>query len=300
MELEMNVQRLTDNSVDKEALLESMQSDKTALSRAIAQNKELKVQLAELQNGFVKMVSLRKLNVCSFVDTTQTDSVPKKSHIGLSHLYLHQDAGSRPLKLSDPWIEQQEIPESCLILDWFAFVQSNDNMEMMTNLTSEQHVSKELAARLSQQEEELKEMREQVSLQRHQSGNNSSPKDTCLLAFKACSFQLTEKEQHLRAYQESMNREEHKEHFTNEQLEDRLRHYEAQAQLVDTLQRELSSAQVRALRVSSSLCKTAATTHPACAPAHCTLRCRQVDFGLSKQKHSLIFNARFLTRNPCC
>ena len=35
-------------------------------------------------------------------------------------------------------------------------------MEMMTNLTSEQHVSKELASRLSQQEEELKEIREQV------------------------------------------------------------------------------------------------------------------------------------------
>ncbi len=40
--------------------------------------------------------------------------------------------------------------------------QSNDNMELMSTLTSEQHVSKELAARLSQQEEELKEIREQV------------------------------------------------------------------------------------------------------------------------------------------
>ena len=48
----------------------------------------------------------------------------------------------------------------------------------------------------------------------------------------------------MRAYQETVNREDHKEHFTNQQLEDRLRHYEAQAQLVDTLQRELSSAQV--------------------------------------------------------
>ena len=56
MDLEMSCQRLADNSVDKEALLDSMQSDKTALSRAIAQNKELKTQLAELQNGFVKMV----------------------------------------------------------------------------------------------------------------------------------------------------------------------------------------------------------------------------------------------------
>lgn len=56
-ELEMTVQRLSDSSVDREQLLETMQSDKTALSRAMAQNKELKHQLAELQNGFVKMVS---------------------------------------------------------------------------------------------------------------------------------------------------------------------------------------------------------------------------------------------------
>lgn len=56
MELEMTVQRLNDSQVDQTALLDNMQSDKTALSRAMAQNKELKSQLAELQNGFVKMV----------------------------------------------------------------------------------------------------------------------------------------------------------------------------------------------------------------------------------------------------
>jgi len=42
-------------------------------------------------------------------------------------------------------------------------IQSTDNMEMLTQLQSEQHVAKELAARLGQQEDELKEMREQVS-----------------------------------------------------------------------------------------------------------------------------------------
>ena len=64
MELELTVQRLNDDQVDKDSLLDSMQSDKTALSRAIAQNRELKTQLAELQNGFVKMVSwFRKYTV---------------------------------------------------------------------------------------------------------------------------------------------------------------------------------------------------------------------------------------------
>ena len=42
---------------DKAQLLESIQSNKTALSRALTQNKDLKQQLGELQNGFVKMVS---------------------------------------------------------------------------------------------------------------------------------------------------------------------------------------------------------------------------------------------------
>ena len=42
---------------DKAELLENIQSDKTALSRALTQNRDLKTQLAELQNGFVKMVS---------------------------------------------------------------------------------------------------------------------------------------------------------------------------------------------------------------------------------------------------
>nr|KAG5712114.1 hypothetical protein BaRGS_020840 [Batillaria attramentaria] len=40
---------------DRTQLLESVQSDRTALSRALTQNRELKSQLAELQNGFVKL-----------------------------------------------------------------------------------------------------------------------------------------------------------------------------------------------------------------------------------------------------
>jgi len=35
-------------------------------------------------------------------------------------------------------------------------------MEMLTQLQSEQHVAKELAARLGQQEDELKDIRQQV------------------------------------------------------------------------------------------------------------------------------------------
>jgi len=61
MHLEIAVEQASDAVVNKEKLLETMQGDQTALSRAMAQNKELKNQLSELQNGFVKMVSARMM-----------------------------------------------------------------------------------------------------------------------------------------------------------------------------------------------------------------------------------------------
>ncbi|XP_067868344.1 golgin subfamily A member 2 isoform X2 [Heterodontus francisci] len=56
-ELERTVQRYDDNSVDRKQLLENMQSDKATISRALTQNRELKEQLAELQNAFVKLTN---------------------------------------------------------------------------------------------------------------------------------------------------------------------------------------------------------------------------------------------------
>ena len=43
---------------------------------------------------------------------------------------------------------------------------------------------------------------------------------------------------------ETSAHEMHKDHYTTLNIEDRLRHFEAQAKLVDTLQKELNSAQV--------------------------------------------------------
>jgi hypothetical protein len=42
---------------DKDKLLAAMESDKVAAALAVSQNQRLKVQLEELQDGFVKMVS---------------------------------------------------------------------------------------------------------------------------------------------------------------------------------------------------------------------------------------------------
>lgn len=70
LELEKTVQRYNEESVDRQQILESMQSDKATISRALSQNRELKEQLAELQNGFVKLVCLFR------------ESFPTISHIG--------------------------------------------------------------------------------------------------------------------------------------------------------------------------------------------------------------------------
>ncbi|XP_078282538.1 golgin subfamily A member 2 isoform X2 [Rhinoraja longicauda] len=56
-ELEQSVERHNDDTVDRKQLLENMQSDKATISRALTQNRDLKEQLAELQNGFVKLTN---------------------------------------------------------------------------------------------------------------------------------------------------------------------------------------------------------------------------------------------------
>ncbi|XP_013784267.1 golgin subfamily A member 2-like [Limulus polyphemus] len=54
-ELESALSRQQETQVDKTRLLETMQSEKVAASRAMAQNRQLKQQLEELQDGFVKL-----------------------------------------------------------------------------------------------------------------------------------------------------------------------------------------------------------------------------------------------------
>lgn len=56
-ELERQVESRAEEEEDRRRMLEDVQSDKATISRALTQNRTLKDQLAELQNGFVKVVS---------------------------------------------------------------------------------------------------------------------------------------------------------------------------------------------------------------------------------------------------
>ncbi|XP_050389727.2 golgin subfamily A member 2 isoform X1 [Patella vulgata] len=156
-ELETTVNTLGEEAGDKAQLLESIQSDKTALSRALTQNKDLKNQLAELQSCFVKM--------------------------------------------------------------------TNDNMELLTKLQSGEHQHQDVMAKLGRQEDELTEIKQQVAR-----------KDSELNELR------------------NMSKTNRIDEYQQEQINDRLQHYEAQAQLVDTLQNELRASQdmVDALTTQSS------------------------------------------------
>ncbi|XP_051981437.1 golgin subfamily A member 2-like isoform X11 [Xyrauchen texanus] len=56
-QLERQTERTADDAQIRLRILEDAQSDKATISRALAQNRDLKDQLAELQNGFVKLTN---------------------------------------------------------------------------------------------------------------------------------------------------------------------------------------------------------------------------------------------------
>ncbi|XP_056668467.1 golgin subfamily A member 2 isoform X3 [Monodelphis domestica] len=70
LELEQAAERWGEQAAEREQILESMQSDRTTISRALTQNRELKEQLAELQNGFVKLTN-ENMEVTSALQSEQ-------------------------------------------------------------------------------------------------------------------------------------------------------------------------------------------------------------------------------------
>ncbi|KAG7498961.1 golgin subfamily A member 2 isoform X2 [Solea senegalensis] len=56
-EMERQVESQTEEAADRRRMLEDVQSDKATISRALTQNRTLKDQLAELQNGFVQLTN---------------------------------------------------------------------------------------------------------------------------------------------------------------------------------------------------------------------------------------------------
>lgn len=58
--MEEEINRLHSNQPDNAKLLATIESDKVAASRAVAQNGELKKQLEEMQQAFIQMVNINR------------------------------------------------------------------------------------------------------------------------------------------------------------------------------------------------------------------------------------------------
>eukprot|EP00118_Oscarella_pearsei_P008924 m.48530 g.48530 ORF g.48530 m.48530 type:complete len:874 (+) comp33886_c0_seq1:30-2651(+) len=72
-ECEVSLKRLNEDAVDRSKLLSDMQNDKATISRALIQNKELKSQLEELQEAFVKM-SNDKMQLATDLQTSRHEA----------------------------------------------------------------------------------------------------------------------------------------------------------------------------------------------------------------------------------
>ncbi|EGW04640.1 Golgin subfamily A member 2 [Cricetulus griseus] len=70
LELERAAERWSEQTEERKQILESMQSDRTTISRALSQNRELKEQLAELQNGFVRLTN-KNMEITSALQSEQ-------------------------------------------------------------------------------------------------------------------------------------------------------------------------------------------------------------------------------------
>ncbi|KAK5878900.1 hypothetical protein CesoFtcFv8_024264 [Champsocephalus esox] len=73
-ELERQLESQVQEDGDRRRMLEDVQSDKATISRALTQNRTLKDQLAELQNGFVKLTNENM----ELTDAIQTEQHVKK------------------------------------------------------------------------------------------------------------------------------------------------------------------------------------------------------------------------------
>uniref|UniRef100_A0A673TSG5 Golgin subfamily A conserved domain-containing protein n=1 Tax=Suricata suricatta TaxID=37032 RepID=A0A673TSG5_SURSU len=70
LELERAAECWGEQAEERKQILETMQNDRTTISRALSQNRELKEQLAELQNGFVRM-SNENMEITSALQSEQ-------------------------------------------------------------------------------------------------------------------------------------------------------------------------------------------------------------------------------------
>uniref|UniRef100_A0A1A7WXG0 Golgi autoantigen, golgin subfamily a, 2 n=1 Tax=Iconisemion striatum TaxID=60296 RepID=A0A1A7WXG0_9TELE len=99
-EMEQQVESQAQETEDRRRMLEDVQSDKATISRALTQNRTLKDQLAELQNGFVKLTN-ENMELTTAIQSEQHVKKELARRMGELQEELHNIKEQLELKLQE-------------------------------------------------------------------------------------------------------------------------------------------------------------------------------------------------------
>ncbi|XP_022902232.2 golgin subfamily A member 2-like [Onthophagus taurus] len=144
MQLEDMVSHLRNNQPDSVKLLAEMESDKVAASRAVAQNEELKSQLTEMQNAFIK-ISNEKLELAEQLSNAKHKT--KEAEDQLGHLESQIHTLSDAIAIKDK--EMYSLRESAAEMNRFV-VQQNQLEDRLRHYEAHDHSTHALQHELQQ------------------------------------------------------------------------------------------------------------------------------------------------------
>lgn len=107
LQLEREAEVWTEQAEARSRILETMENDRTTITRALAQNRELKQQLAELQDGFVKL-SNENMEVTCALQTEQHAKDQLAEKLGKMHEKLAEMKEMVELKDTEAQSLQQQ------------------------------------------------------------------------------------------------------------------------------------------------------------------------------------------------
>ncbi|CAF2026785.1 unnamed protein product [Rotaria magnacalcarata] len=142
-ELEEASGKVHENSMDHEKLLQTIHDDKTTISRAITQNKQLKDQLTELQDSFIKM-SNDNMNL--------TNQIQAQEYLNkqLNERLAQNEFQFQEVQTKAHHIPNQEKPQ---IISNNSEEQSENTTQRLNELLEENKSLRERLAQLEQQSE---------------------------------------------------------------------------------------------------------------------------------------------------
>ncbi|XP_053329155.1 golgin subfamily A member 2-like isoform X3 [Spea bombifrons] len=107
-ELEKVLERHSEEDKEKQQILENMQNDKTTISRALTQNKQLKEQIAELQMAFVKLTN-EKAELTVLVDGYRHDHGKKLADLQESLGHVNEQLAAKEEEVRQLQAHRDEI-----------------------------------------------------------------------------------------------------------------------------------------------------------------------------------------------